>query len=126
MNWKIDIATALSCAEHEIDLLVRTCDANRRSFEETYQWPGVGQIATAPDWSPERVCGQGLHAIHLDMQSNWDLLNWGKGARWLVVAAVKKEIVDLGGKCKFPRALVMYDTGEAHLAAWYIIGRLFP
>ena len=103
----------------EIVYVLRTCDKNLRAYGD-FQWPESGPVE-APDWQPRATCGNGLHG-----------LLWGAGdashlatdadAKWLVVAVVATEIVDLDGKVKFPRGEVVF-CGERHHAVADIINR---
>ena len=103
----------------DIVYVLRTCDKNLRAYGG-FQWPESGPVE-APDWQPHATCGNGLHG-----------LLWGAGdashlatdadAKWLVVAVVATEIVDLDGKVKFPRGEVVF-CGERHYAVADIINR---
>ena len=94
--------------------ILRCCDKDLRSHGG-FQWPGQG-LVEAPNWNPKAECGQGLHG--------W---LWGEGdvsasgsthedpeSIWIVARVMKSEIVELGGKVKFPRAWVEFvGTREA-------------
>ncbi|MCK7503308.1 MAG: hypothetical protein MZV70_03810 [Desulfobacterales bacterium] len=43
-------------------LALRTCGADMTASHD-YTWPGVGQVAVAPDWRPDSSCGRGLHGL---------------------------------------------------------------
>ena len=72
------------------------------------QWPESGPVS-CPDWSPEPVCGQGLHGL-LWGCGKGALLDWSADAKWLVVEVLAADIVALDGgeKIKFPRGVVVY------------------
>ena len=85
-------------------LILRTCKADMTAHEG-FRWPESGPVE-APDWDPTPECGHGLHG-----------LLWGCGdassitypeGRWLVVEANAADVVDLGGKVKFPRGQVVF------------------
>ena len=85
-------------------LILRTCKADMTAHEG-FRWPESGPVE-APDWDPTPECGHGLHG-----------LLWGCGdassitypeGRWLVVEAKAADVVDLGGKVKFPRGQVVF------------------
>ena len=73
-----------------------------------FRWPGSGPVE-APDWNDRAECGGGLHG-----------LLWGCGyagmlsdpssseTRWRVVKVAAADVIDLGGKVKFPRGEVVY------------------
>jgi hypothetical protein len=41
-------------------LVLRCCRKDMTS-KNGFTWPGVGGIATAPDWKDNKDCGNGLH-----------------------------------------------------------------
>jgi hypothetical protein len=90
-------------------LVLRTCNADGTAYGG-FQWPRKG-LVRAPDWSPEKVCGQGLHGL-LWGDGDPSLLNWDESALWLVVEVDKSSIVDLGRKVKFPAGTVIF-CGDA-------------
>jgi hypothetical protein len=101
-------------------LLLRTCDANMRSHGG-FEWPREGHVAAA-DWSPDAVCGQGLHGL-VDGVGNASLLTYAEtdDANWLVIAADAENVVELRGKAKVPDCDVVYcgdrDGALAYLDA---------
>jgi hypothetical protein len=105
----------------ETALILRTCDKDRRGHGG-FQWPGVGEVAEAPDYSRAKVCGQGLHGL-LWGEGNAALLNWREDAIWLIAEVATSEIIDLDGKVKFRRALVLHE-GDSVSATEYLKARL--
>jgi hypothetical protein len=101
--------------EHRV-LLLRTNDANMRSFGG-FTWPESGWCV-APDWEPKPKCGHGLHGL-LWGAGNSVLLDWDKTAKWLVVEADARELVDLDGKVKVPRGRVVH-VGDQVSATQYL------
>ena len=99
-------------------LCLRTCDAQRRGHGG-FQWPESGYVE-APDWSPEPCCGKGLHGLLWGEGEAFQLSDF-EDAVWLVVAVDAADIVDLGGKVKFPRGEVVYcgvrDGATAYILA---------
>jgi hypothetical protein len=91
-------------------LILRTCSADGTSTNG-FRWPKDGPVE-APDWNPEPVCGGGLHGL-LWGAGDSSLLDWAEDAKWLVVEVEADEIVDLGGKVKFPRGEVVYCGDRA-------------
>ena len=104
-------------APQQFVLVLRTCDANLRSYGG-FQWPNHSFVA-APDWNPESICGGGLHGL-LWGAGNGSLLNWEERATWLVVKVIAKDIVNLGEKVKFPRGEVVF-CGDRTGATEYIV-----
>jgi hypothetical protein len=86
-------------------LVLRTCDANLRSHGG-FQWPGSG-LVECPDWDPKPACGNGLHGL-LRGAGGGKYLDWSESAKWLLVAVIESECVDIGDKVKFARGRVMY------------------
>lgn len=76
-----------------------------------FKWPESGYVSAA-DWDPEPRCGGGLHGLAWGA-GDGSLLGWGPVARWVVVEVPAAEIVDLGGKVKFPYGWVVYAGGRA-------------
>jgi len=82
-----------------------------------FLYPTEGEV-TAPDWDPTPTCGGGLHGYL-----------WGEGFcreepevplhNWLVLEVAASDIVDLGGKVKFPSGNVVY-CGDLDGAARYL------
>jgi hypothetical protein len=92
-------------------LCLRTCDENLQSHGG-FQWPRSGYVH-CPDWSPEPVCGEGLHGLR-DGQGNIELLSYELCDRvWMVVETPDGLIVDLGGKVKFPHCFVRFCGDRA-------------
>jgi hypothetical protein len=98
----------LAAAAAATVLVLRTCNAELKAQHNDFQWPESGSVE-APDFSPEPVCGYGLHGL-LWGEGDGSLLNWDDSAKWLVVAVPADSIVSLDGgeKVKFPRGEVVY------------------
>ena len=86
-------------------LVLRTCAADLTSYGE-FQWPESG-VVEAPDWNTHAACGNGLHGLLWGI-GDGSLLNWDADARWLVVDVVVADVVEIGGKVKFPRCEVVF------------------
>ncbi len=98
-------------------LVLRSSRAGALSYGD-FRWPmEVGAVVEAPDWSPDPVCGYGLHG--------W---LWGEGdgclacsaedAVWHVLEVDEESIVQLNGKVKFPRARVAFCGPREEAVAW--------
>ena len=79
-----------------------------------FKWPKKGYVA-CKDWSPEKVCGQGLHGLLKGEQSANAITN--ENGLWQVVEVLASEVVDLNGKVKFPRGIVLYSGDRATAVA---------
>jgi hypothetical protein len=86
-------------------LVLRTCAADMSAYGG-FIWPESGPIE-APDWNPEPICGYGLHGA-LWGEGDGDLLSWDHDAKWLVVEVDADTIVNLDGKVKYPRGVVVH------------------
>ena len=86
-------------------LVLRTCDAKMKSHKG-FKWPTSGPVE-APDWKPTVACGNGLHGW-LWGEGDGSLGNWAGDAKWLVVEVAESDIIDLAGKAKFPRGVVVH------------------
>ena len=85
--------------------VLRTCKADGTSYNG-FKWPlEEGAVVECPDWKPLAECGNGLHGL-LDGEGDWGLLDWSVEAKALVVEVEAGTIVEIGGKVKFPRAVV--------------------
>ena len=80
-----------------------------------FLWPESGSVECS-DWKPTAECGNGLHGWlwgEGDLSASggvWEMTD----AKWLVVRVAKADVVDLGGKVKFPRGEVVFcGTREA-------------
>ena len=90
-------------------LVLRTVNADGTSYNG-FQWPlEVGAVVECPDWDPEPKCGNGLHGL-VRGEGDWDLLSWSPDAKALVLEVEESCIVEIGGKVKFPRAVVREIT----------------
>jgi hypothetical protein len=92
-------------------IVLRTCNEDMTS-NGGFKWPESGEVV-APDWDPRPVCGYGLHGL-LDGEGDWGLMNWSLGAKALLVRVAVSTLVQIGGKVKFPRGVVVK---VGHLAA---------
>jgi hypothetical protein len=98
-------AKALKCSLSDICFLLRTCDKDLKA-RQGFQWPSSG-LVSAPDWKSKPSCGNGLHGL-LSGEGDGSLLNNDEDAKWLVIAAVKSEVVQINRKVKVPRAYVCF------------------
>jgi len=99
--------------------VLRNCKADMTSHGG-FVWPKKGKVE-CHDWDPKKECGNGLHGWL--MGAGDPSLGYKEpDAVWLVVRVEESEIVDLGGKVKFPRGNVVY-CGTRDGATSYIIKR---
>jgi hypothetical protein len=96
-------------------LVLRTCLADMTSHNG-FKWPVSGPVE-CPDWVASKECGNGLHGA-LWGEGDGSLFNWDANAVWQVVEI--DEWIDLNGKVKFPRGIVVY-AGDRKSATDYII-----
>jgi hypothetical protein len=102
---KVKAKPKAAVAKPETVLVLRTCAADMTSHNG-FRWPESGPVE-ALDWKPIAECGNGLHGL-LRGEGNGELLNWDANAKWLVVEVEASAYVDLKGKVKFPRGVVVY------------------
>jgi hypothetical protein len=104
----------------ETALVLRCCNSDMSS-KNGFVWPGVGGIATAPDWKDDGECGSGLHGWLYGQGDHNTSDYWNQiDAKWLVVEVKFSSIRMLGGKCKFQRGKVVF-IGTKSEAADYIV-----
>jgi hypothetical protein len=75
-----------------------------------FLWPReIGALVEAPDWDPAPKCGGGLHGI-ADGLGDWALMQGpaDTDALWYVCGARRAEAVEIDGKVKVPRCVVLY------------------
>ena len=108
-------------------LVLRTCrpDGGSPNIAQSngFVWPRSGPGRCA-DWDPEPECGHGLHGF---LWGEGDGLNqfvlwWDDDALWLVVEVEEAGIVDLDGKCKFEKGVVL-GAGSREAATGFIVAR---
>ena len=97
-------------------LILRTCASDMTSYNG-FRWPESGHVE-CPDWKATEECGNGLHGL-LWGCGDGGLLNWSHDARWLVAEVEESELINLGGKMKFPHAVVVH-CGTQQSATEYI------
>jgi hypothetical protein len=115
------MASKKKSAEQSKTALVLRCCAPDMTSHGGFVWPGVGEVAEAPDWKKDGQCGHGLHGWLYGQGAHDCCDYWTReNAKWLVVEVEESVIQMLGGKCKFPRGTVRFVGGMAD-AAEYII-----
>ena len=113
--------TSQSAIAPTTSLVLRCCRADMTSYNG-FVWPGVGGIATAPDWVDNNKCGNGLHG-YLYGQSNHGscLYSFVDDAKWLVARVEDSQIrMIFEDMCKFQSGEVVF-VGTKSEAADYII-----
>ena len=115
-----NMATKAKKKTVETALVLRCCNADMSS-KNGFVWPGVGEIATAPDWKDNTECGNGLHGWLYGQgdHSTSDYFN-KDDAKWLVVKVAFADIRMLGGKCKFQAGEVVFVGSKSEAAAYII------
>jgi hypothetical protein len=96
-------------------LVLRTCNADMTAHGG-FRWPESGPVE-APDWEPIAECGNGLHGA-LWGEGDGSLFRWEPDAKWLVVEVDAGAIVDLDGKVKFPRGVVVFCGDRKSATDW--------
>lgn len=96
--------------------MLRTC-ADDMTSRNGFVWPESGPVE-APDWYPAPECGHGLHGF-LWGEGDGANASWASDAKWLVVEVDAAEVVDLGGKIKVPRGVVVF-CGDRYAATAYL------
>ena len=84
-------------------LILRTCDSDMRSYGG-FLWPTAGEVV-APDWRATKECGHGLHGF-LWGEGDGGLASFAENAKWIVAGI--NDWIDLSGKVKFERAVVLH------------------
>ena len=84
-----------------------------------FVWPESGPVE-CPDWDSKKECGNGLHGA-LWGEGDGRLFHWhADNVKWIVARIDDDvEIVDLGGKVKVPRCIVVH-CGDQKSATEYL------
>ncbi len=101
-------------------LVLRTSDAEGRSYyDSSFQWPESGKVV-APDWNPSKGCGNGLHGL-LWGQGDAGYLTFATDARWQVVEINEYvDVADTDGhppKVKYPEGVVLFSGSREEATA---------
>jgi hypothetical protein len=96
--------------------VLRVCNADMTSYGG-FVWPKEG-IATCPDWSDQKVCGQGLHGWAMG-EGEISAAQIRTDSVWMVVKVRSSKIVQLDGKVKFSRGRVVF-AGSKENATTYV------
>ncbi len=105
--------------------VLRTCTAQMTGTQTQSQhfvWPREGPVS-CNDWDPTPKCGHGLHGA-LRGEGDGRMFNWEDDAVWMVVEVESSEVVDLGGKVKFPRGNVILAGSRDEAIA--LMQELYP
>ena len=97
-------------------LILRTSNADGTS-KNNFRWPESGPVE-CPDWEPTAECGHGLHGA-LWGEGAGSLFRWEADARWQVVEVAAADVIDLTGKVKYPRGVVVF-SGDRLNATGYL------
>jgi hypothetical protein len=100
-------------------LVLRSCNEDMSS-KNGFVWPGVGEVATAPDWIANDECGAGLHGWLYGQGDHSCSSYLDTTSKWLVVEVEEAGIIMLGGKCKFQSGTVRFVGAKADAAAFLI------
>ena len=97
-------------------LIMKVIPSNRIT-RKGFLWPKVGEIVTAPDWSDEPECGGGLHGwLNGDGDHFTQTYSESPDAIWLAIET--DSIVDLCGKVKFQKGLVVFEGSAGDVASY--------
>jgi hypothetical protein len=102
-------------------LVLRVCRSDMSS-RSGFSWTSeVGAEVSAPDWKNNKECGNGLHGW-LYGQGDHSCVSYCEDAeaKWMVLEVPSADIVMLGGRCKFPSAVVRF-IGTKSAAADFIL-----
>ncbi|MFJ0489740.1 hypothetical protein ACLRAE_12455 [Bordetella bronchiseptica] len=102
-------------------LVLRVCRSDYTS-RNGFAWPQtVGAEIVAPDWKDNKNCGHGLHGWLFGQGDHGCVDYWqDPDAKWYVLEVPSDSITMLGGKCKFPRAVVRFIGSRSDAAAYIL------
>ena len=101
--------------------VLRVCSPDLTSHKG-FQWPStIGAKVSAPDWSDNPKCGNGLHGwLHGAGDTSAAEHTNNPDAKWLCLEVDEDTIVDLNGKVKFPMAIVRFIGARKDAAQWIV------
>ena len=105
--------------QKETSLVLRTCCKDLTS-RNGFQWAGVGETTTAPDWNNNSKCGGGLHGWLYGAGDHSCSNYMDADSAWMVLEVVTEDIVMLDGKCKFPSAKTVFVGGRKEAAEYLL------
>ena len=105
----------------ETVFVLRVCSPDLTSHKG-FQWPStIGAKVSAPDWSDNAECGNGLHGwLHGAGDTSVAEHTNNPDAKWLCLEVDEDTIVDLNGKVKFPMAIVRFVGDRKGAAQWIV------
>ena len=108
-------------AKVEMSLVLRVCRADFTSHGG-FKWPSeVGSSVEASDWKQNQNCGNGLHGWLFGHGDVGCVDHWAQpDSKWFVLEVESSTIITLGGKVKFPRAVVRFIGGREEAAAFLL------
>ena len=110
-------------------MVLRICKADMTGYNG-FIWPTKGHVE-APDWEATQECGNGLHGW-FEAQGDASYSNYlnEPGAKYLVLKVKTDSIIHFDGKCKFPKADVVFvgsrDEAIAYIEKTYPYLRTMP
>ena len=96
-------------------IVIKSVSTDLTTRNGEFQYPESG-LVEAPDWNPRPLCGGGLHGLRVgDNYPGY----WYDDGKYLALEVDSADIVDLNGKCKFPKANVVYVANSMlELSHW--------
>ena len=95
-------------------IIIRSCRKDMTSYGG-FVWPESGPVE-ATDWDPTPQCIGGLHGLQ---PGDNDPGTWYEDGKYLALEVESTSIVEIDGKCKFPRAKVLYVADDmCDLSTW--------
>ena len=120
---------ATEMSKMNTSMVLRICKADMTSHNG-FIWPTKGYVE-APDWEATQECGHGLHGW-FEAQGDASHSNYlnEPGAKYLVLKVKTDSIIHFDGKCKFPKADVVFvgsrDEAIAYIEKTYPYLRTMP
>jgi hypothetical protein len=98
-------------------LVLRTCKPDFTSTRDFQLPSGIGAVTIAKDWLPTGECGNGLHVWLYGIGDATCVDYWQiPNARWLALEVLSESVIDLEGKCKFPKATIRFIGNKIETA----------
>jgi hypothetical protein len=92
-------------------LILRLSSKDGKAYDG-FQWSNSGTVS-APDFKPTAECGNGLHGwLKGEGDASSSAFIDDPEALWIVAAVKTDSIIDLKGKVKFPKCMVVYSGNQ--------------
>lgn len=91
--------------------ILRLCNDHLRSSRYGFQYPKNGKVE-CNDWRNDNACGNGLHGWDLTAKCDFTVSSESSGYYQVIKVDTRRCYVELSGKVKFKRGVVVLTTRD--------------